>query len=233
MVAKKLPKIEWLDVPDIDPECTLKELALWVLKCLDEGEKNFGKHSEWADLKSSMFEAAVEMSAVEGRMLGASQAFASLANTDAHYCRYIERRIAEVSLMYEEFRLEWIELVSQRLLQATRMFRELPHRGRAVKLLPDYNNPKAKKDWVEFDIAVQMFEAKKNTGQMTGLTKLIEEAEASGKLDKNRDYEQNIKRLVNTMWANKDIYLPPTIQTLRLKASEGVAKAKDFMTLLG
>ncbi len=233
MVKSRQTKVEWLDVPDIDQDCSLVDLAKWILDGLETGETEFAKHKGWKSFRLDSLNVAIQMAFIEGKMFGASEALALTGEINARLSRAAGKRAAELELAYEEFRLEWIKKVEASLLDATRMWRELPHGGRAVKLLPDYDNSTTSKaEMMEFHIAVQLYERKKQMGKMKGLTKMVNDATASGMLNDDGNAPDRIKQRVNRMWEFKDIYLPPTILALHERAVERVEKAKDFVNSL-
>jgi hypothetical protein len=234
VVKAKQPRYEWLDVPDIDADCTLVELAQWVLECLQTAELNLARHKDWQSFRLDKLQVVVQMAYIEGKLIGSSEALKPMSELKISLSEEVVKRLAQIALLYEQCRQEWIEKLARDTLAATQMWRALPQGGRAVKLVPNYEDPATTvEQMIEFHIAVQLFEKKKQTGKMSGLSKLVNEAIASGSLTGDGNETDRIKRLVQSMWETKDIYLPPSIRALRHRAAERVKNAKDFMTSLG
>jgi hypothetical protein len=229
----------WLDVPDIDPEASLVEVAWWVLNCIAQGHKIFNAMADWPGLAKSAALDAIEMARDEGKFDGALTALRCCPSTSvsADIQKLADLRASRVA--YERTRLMWIERVAAHLVSATAMHSRAPKVGRPRRQLPDYellkdtNAGDALKRAVmyeafEWDIAIKMADIKRSSGRFTGLTALIDQYMSEGKLSDQGDTEERIKHLARQIISNRDLYLPPTINELRQRARERVKNSEEF-----
>ncbi|OYU48136.1 MAG: hypothetical protein CFE31_14235 [Rhizobiales bacterium PAR1] len=239
-MERKVP-VEWLIVPNIDPDASLQTLAFWVLETVESGEILFQKHKEWPALKNSSLQMAINMAAIEGQSVGAQQGLNVLLAISDKADAKIKQESLSLSHAYEDCRQQYIEKIAALVLQATRMVREVPRRARPFKSLPNYDvfhNPessygaklKVSRDAWEFSIANTVAQAKETTGQLTGLKKLVDEAIEDGRLRGDGEEFARIKRLANSIYHNSKLYLPPQVRALRVRAVERVNKSIDMMT---
>lgn len=233
--------IEWLIVPDIDPDASLCTLAFWIIEAIEAGELYFSKHTDWPKLRNNALKMAVEMSKFEGQILGSQQIFDSLNLISVEIDAQIHNKKLILNNIYELSRQDFIRKTCEILLQATQMAREIPKRSRPIKLLPDYGiltdentsrdaRLKLVRDAWEFSIANTVAQEKAKTGKLTGLKKLVDEAISDGRLPGDGEEFSRIKRLANKIHRYATLYLPPTIRALHARALERVKKSVDIMT---
>jgi hypothetical protein len=223
-------KIEWLDVSEIDPDCTLFELAKWIQVALTKATPTLKKRKEWREIETEASLATIEMSRIEGVYFGGSQALIPWCDHSGPIYAVAAKRITELNLGYEIARKEWVEHVCKLTIQTTGLSKQLPQGGRPMKGIPDYDAP-GFQTWeaCEFDIAVKAMRKREKTGRYQGIKQLVDKAMLDGKLPENYDI-QRVNRLAKSLNENSPLYLPPTLKLLRARASERVKMAEDFLT---
>lgn len=230
MVVAREPNRDRLNVPPIDPDCSMRELATWLQTCAKLGEGIFATHKEWPSLREELLDASIEIAHCEGQFLGGMQTLHAFSNEPSLFFP-VKRRMAELSLVYEEARLEIIRGVAGKVLKATLIFHGLPQNGRPKKLSTDYDDPSiTAEERYSYAIAVELVLEKRQSGKFRGLSKKVDDAIATGILSDSGEAEQRIKRWAQRLWEHDRLYLPDPILVLLQTAAERVTKARDFMT---